>query len=62
MVDVNLDKHTIRIARGVHRAKSNLTSLPTKTRRSNRTIPLPDLCVRASRGAVTCNNCAKTKA
>lgn len=48
--DVNLDKHTIRIARGVHRVKGRLTSLPTKTRRSNRTVPLPDLCVRALQG------------
>jgi integrase len=45
--DVNFDERTIRIARGVHRVNGSLISLPTKTRRSNRTVPLPDLCVRA---------------
>lgn len=44
--DVNLDERTIHIARGVHRVNGSLTALPTKTRRSNRTVPLPDLCVR----------------
>ncbi|MCA1704696.1 MAG: site-specific integrase [Actinobacteria bacterium] len=45
--DVNLDAGTILIARGVHRVNGTLTCLPTKTRRSKRTVPLPDVCVRA---------------
>jgi integrase len=38
---------TIRIVRGMHRVNGSLASLPTKTRRCKRTVPLPDLCVRA---------------
>jgi integrase len=45
--DVNLNEGTIRIVRGVHRVNGSLASLPTKTRRSKRTVPLPELCVRA---------------
>ncbi|MDQ3988830.1 MAG: site-specific integrase [Actinomycetota bacterium] len=45
--DVDLDAGTLRIARGVHRVNGALTALPTKTRRSTRTVPLPELGVRA---------------
>jgi integrase len=47
--DLNLDAGTVRIARGVHRVNGALRELPTKTRRSTRTIPLPGLCVRVLR-------------
>ncbi len=45
--DVDLEAGTLRIARGVHRVNGSLTALPTKTRRSKRTVPLPALCVQA---------------
>lgn len=45
--DVDLDAGTLRIARGVHRVNGSLTALPTKTRRSKRTVPLPPLCRQA---------------
>jgi len=43
--DVDLDKRTVRISRGLQRAGGQLVELPNKTRRSNRTVPLPPLCV-----------------
>lgn len=45
--DLDLEAGTLRIARGVHRVGGKLTELPTKTRRSTRTVPLPDLAIRA---------------
>lgn len=45
--DLDLEAGTLRIARGIHRVNGSLTALPTKTRRSARTVPLPDLCIRA---------------
>ena len=45
--DLDLNAGTLRIARGVHRVHGALTALPTKTRRSTRTVPLPALCIHA---------------
>ncbi|HVL83208.1 MAG TPA: site-specific integrase [Pseudonocardia sp.] len=45
--DVDLDNRSVRIVRGLQRVNGELTELPTKTRRSNRTVPLPALCVDA---------------
>ena len=44
--DVDLDAGTLRVERGLQRAGGELRELPTKTRRSNRTVPLPPSCVR----------------
>lgn len=44
--DIDLDKGTVRITRGLQRTGSKLQELPTKTLRSRRTVPLPALCVR----------------
>lgn len=49
--DVDLDAGTLRITRGLQRVEGELRELPTKTRRSTRTVPLP-------RSASTC--CAST--
>lgn len=43
--DVDLSKGTLRISRGLQRAGGVLQELPTKTRRSRRTIPLPPFLV-----------------
>jgi integrase len=45
--DVDLDKGTLRISRGLQRAGGELRELPTKTRRSRRTVPLPPFVVQA---------------
>ncbi|MGI8815060.1 MAG: tyrosine-type recombinase/integrase [Pseudonocardia sp.] len=45
--DVDLDNRTLRITRGLQRVNGQLAELPTKTRRSNRTVPLPAMCVDA---------------
>ena len=45
--DVDLDKGTLRISRGLQRARGELRELPTKTRRSRRTVPLPPFVVQA---------------
>ena len=47
--DVDLDKGTLRISRGLQRAGGELRELPTKTRRSRRTVPLPPFVVQALR-------------
>ena len=39
--DVDFENRTLRIAQSVQRVEGTLRELPTKTRRSNRTIPLP---------------------
>lgn len=39
--DVDLDKGTVRITRGLQRTGGALQELPTKTKRSRRTIPIP---------------------
>lgn len=44
--DVDLSEGTLRIRHGLHRTGGSLQLLPTKTTRSQRTIPLPDLVVR----------------
>lgn len=43
--DVDLDIGTLRVSRGLQRVKGELRELPTKTRRSRRTVLLPALCV-----------------
>ena len=45
--DIDLDNRTVRIVRGLQRVNGGLAELPTKTRRSSRTVPLPALCVDA---------------
>ena len=47
--DVDLDAGTLRVERGLQRAGGELRELPTKTRRSNRTVPLPTACGRVLR-------------
>jgi integrase len=42
--DVDLVKGTVRITRGLQRTGGALQELPTKTRRSRRTVPLPPFC------------------
>ncbi|GAA4930828.1 site-specific recombinase XerC [Actinomycetospora succinea] len=44
--DVDLDKGTLRIRRSLQRVQGELRELPTKTRRSTRTVPLPGFLVR----------------
>lgn len=44
--DVDLDVRTLRVRRSLQRVGGELVELPTKTRRSTRTVPLPALCVR----------------
>lgn len=43
--DIDLAKGTLRISRGLQRAGGILQELPTKTRRSRRTVPLPPFLV-----------------
>lgn len=45
--DVDLDKGTVRITRGLQRTGGELRELPTKTKRSNRTVPLLPFLVQA---------------
>lgn len=47
--DVNLDVGTLRVERGLQRIDGELRELPTKTRRSTRTVPLPAMAVRVLR-------------
>ena len=47
--DVDLDKGTLRITRGLQRTGVVLRELPTKTRRSRRTVPLPAVVMQALR-------------
>ena len=47
--DVNLDVGTLRVERGLQRIDGELQELPTKTRRSTRTVPLPAMGVRVLR-------------
>lgn len=47
--DINLDVGTMRIERGLQRIEGELQELPTKTRRSTRTVPLPSMCGRVLR-------------
>jgi integrase len=47
--DVDLNKGTVRITRGLQRTGGVLRELPTKTRRSRRTVPLPAVVVQALR-------------
>lgn len=48
--DVDLDAGVLRVQRGLQRAGGSLVTLPTKTRRSARVVPLPGVVVRALRG------------
>jgi integrase len=45
--DVDLDRGTLSVRRGLHRIDGRLVSMETRTRRSQRTIPLPPLVTRA---------------
>ncbi len=45
--DLDLDRGVLQIRRGLHRINGRLETMPTKTQRSRRAIPLPEL-VRAS--------------
>lgn len=45
--DVDLDAGSMQIQRGLHRVDGKLTTMPTKTARSRRTIPLPAVVVAA---------------
>src|SRR5690349_20393341 len=47
--DVDLDRDTLRITRGLQRTGGALQELPTKTRRSRRTVPLPSVVLQALR-------------
>ncbi|ALE78642.1 integrase [Pseudonocardia sp. AL041005-10] len=47
--DVDLDRGTLKIQRGLQRTGGRLQELPTKTRRSRRTVPLPAMVVDALR-------------
>ncbi|WP_433032414.1 tyrosine-type recombinase/integrase [Actinomycetospora sp. CA-053990] len=47
--DVDLDAGTLKITRGLQRVEGELRELPTKTRRSTRTVPLPPICVHVLR-------------
>jgi integrase len=47
--DVDLDKGTLRIMRGLQRTGGALQELPTKTRRSRRTVPLSQVVLQALR-------------
>ncbi len=47
--DVDLSEGVLRVRRGLHRVDGGLTVMPTKTRRSERVVPLPELVVRALR-------------
>lgn len=47
--DLDMDAGTLRIERGLQRVDGELQELPTKTRRSTRTVPLPPLCVHVLR-------------
>lgn len=47
--DVDLVAETLRVERGLQRVEGELRELPTKTRRSTRTIPLLPMVVRALR-------------
>lgn len=44
---VNFETRTLRVAQSVQRVDGKLQELPTKTRRSNRTVPLPPRCIYA---------------
>lgn len=48
--DVDLDNATLRVSRGLQRVNGSLRELPTKTRRSRRTVPLPPLCIEVLKG------------
>ena len=43
--DIDFARRTLRINKSVQRVEGQLREMPTKTRRSNRTIPLPDRCL-----------------
>ena len=45
--DVDFDAGVLHVRQGLHWSKGGLYVLPPKTRRSRRTVPLPDLCRRA---------------
>ena len=47
--DVDLEAGTLQIRRGLHRLEGKLQVMPTKTARSQRTIPLPSLVVSSLR-------------
>jgi integrase len=47
--DVDLERRVLRVRQGLHYLQGELRFLPPKTRRSRRTVPLPDLCVEALR-------------
>ena len=45
--DVDFDRQTVRIVRGLQRTGGVLQELPTKTRRSRRTVPMPAVVAQA---------------
>jgi integrase len=47
--DVDLDARTLAVRRGLHRTAKGLETLPTKTVRSRRTVPLPGAVVEVLR-------------
>jgi hypothetical protein len=44
---VDLDARTLRVEQTLQRTKDGLAYVPPKTRRSRRTVPLPEACVDA---------------
>jgi integrase len=45
--DIDFGARTLRISKSIQRAEGRLQVMPTKTRRSNRTVPLPGRCLYA---------------
>ncbi len=45
--DINFETRTLRISKSIQRIDGQLRELPPKTRRSNRTVPLPPRCAYA---------------
>lgn len=45
--DIDFAARTLRITKSIHRAEGRLQEMNTKTRRSNRTVPLPPRCLYA---------------
>jgi len=43
--DIDLEVESLRVVRGIHRVEGTLVEMPTKTKRSRRTIPLPEFVV-----------------
>jgi integrase len=45
--DLDFANRTLRISKSLHRVDGHLQAMPTKTRPSNRTLPLPARCAYA---------------